>query len=129
MNETSARYRFRKSQRLLSTPEFQAVYQRRHKAADGVLLLFGQPNGREFTRIGLSVSRKVGPAVVRNQLKRWLREAFRLNQQQMPVGWDFIAVPLDVARASQAAYDRSLLTLGAKLRRKWGQASPAERGT
>ena len=38
------------------------------------------------TKLGITVSRKVGRANVRNRIKRWVREAFRLNLERLPVG-------------------------------------------
>jgi ribonuclease P protein component len=44
------------------------------------------------TRLGVTVSRKVGPAVVRNRLKRLVREAFRLHRHELPAGLDLVVV-------------------------------------
>ena len=51
------------------------------------------------TRLGLAVSRRAGNAVVRNRIKRVLREAFRLDREDLPPGLDVIVIPLDPARA------------------------------
>lgn len=115
---------FPKSRRLLTKAEFDRVYQQKQRAGDGVLLLFGAPNQQPHTRIGLSVSRKVGPAVVRNRLKRWLREAFRLSPSNLPVGWDLIAIPTDVGRASLQSYTVSLRKLSQKLARRRAEPLP-----
>jgi ribonuclease P protein component len=56
-------------------------------------LVFVCENGLQHSRLGLSVSRKVGPAVVRNRWKRLLREAFRLQRQELPVGLDIVTIP------------------------------------
>lgn len=48
--------------------------------------------GRASTRLGLSVSRKVGKAHDRVRMKRRLREIFRLHQNQMAPGWDLVVV-------------------------------------
>jgi ribonuclease P protein component len=100
---------------LRSETDFERVYTRKCKASDGVLLLFADENGLTITRLGCSVSRKHGGAMVRNRLKRWLREAFRLSQTDLPIGIDVIAIPLDAGRASLAAYQTSLGKLARKL--------------
>ena len=49
-------------------------------------------NGTNQTRVGLTVSRKVGNAVNRNRVKRWLREAIRHQGDDLPVGFDLVVV-------------------------------------
>ena len=49
-------------------------------------------NGTADSRFGLTVSRKVGGAVVRNQVKRWLREAVRHERSSVLGGWDVVIV-------------------------------------
>lgn len=107
--------RFPKTLHLRSEAEFERVYARKCKAADGVLLVFGDRNDLGVTRLGLSVSRKHGGAVQRNRLKRLLREAFRLSQSELPAGLDLIAIPLDGEKATLDGYRRSLEKLSAKL--------------
>jgi len=89
---------FPTSLRLRRSGDFQRVYRQRCTVADGHLLVFGCENGLPHARLGLSVSRKVGNAVVRNRWKRRLREAFRLNQDQMPPGMDLVIVPRNPVR-------------------------------
>jgi ribonuclease P protein component len=84
---------FRPSQRLRTSAEFQRVYRARVTAADGVIVVYGLPNDGPHTRLGLSVSRKIGNAVVRNRWKRIFREAFRLHTAELPPRLDLIVVP------------------------------------
>ena len=104
--------------RLRSSRDFERVYAIKCKAADGVLLMFLARNEQTATRIGLSVSKKHGGAVERNRLKRWLREAFRLERHQFPAGLDLIAIPLAADRASLTAYRQSLLGLVKRLTKR-----------
>lgn len=110
--------------RLRSGSDFERVYALKVKAADGVLLLFVARNELKTTRIGLSVSKKHGGAVERNRLKRWLREAFRLESHQFPSGIDLIAIPLAADRASLSAYRQSLTGLVKRLSRRLDHPRP-----
>lgn len=109
---------FSKSQHLRSQADFKRVYDLKCKAADGVLLVFVAINSMSTTRIGLSVSKKHGGAVVRNRLKRLLREAFRLSQHDLPAGVDLIAIPLAKERATLEAYRDSLTRISRRLVRR-----------
>ena len=85
--------RFPKTARLRRSAEFKKVFDVRRVAADDVLIVFGLENGLEFSRLGLSVSRKVGKAVVRNRWKRLIREAFRKNRAGFSLPLDLIVLP------------------------------------
>jgi ribonuclease P protein component len=87
--------RFPKSSRLKRTAEFRRVFDRRRSVTNGRMTVCACENELGFTRIGLSVSRKVGGAVVRNRWKRLLREAFRLSRERLPLGIDLVVVPKD----------------------------------
>lgn len=85
--------RFPATARLRSPRDFARVYETRRSAADGPLVVYASPAAAgEGVRIGLSVSRRVGKAVVRNRWKRALREAFRAVRPRLPAGHDFIVV-------------------------------------
>ncbi|MBN2292748.1 MAG: ribonuclease P protein component [Pirellulales bacterium] len=85
--------RFQREYRIRSGLDFRRAYTRRCSAADGTIVLVGCENGLDHPRLGLSVSRKVGRAVVRNRWKRLIREAFRLSRHQLPDGVDFVVIP------------------------------------
>ena len=73
--------------------DFRRAYQKRSTASDSRLLIFAVSNDLPYSRLGLSVSRKVGNAVVRNRWKRLIREAFRLNRETIPPGVDLVVIP------------------------------------
>ena len=84
---------FPQSRRLKTPAEFKRVFDRKKSVADAVLVIYAAENYLPHSRVGLSVSKKVGNAVVRNRWKRLCREAFRLNQHELPSGFDFILIP------------------------------------
>jgi ribonuclease P protein component len=85
--------RFPAKYRVRRPSEFKRAYQRRCSTADDALVLYGFPNDLPYPRLGLSIPRRVGGAVVRNRWKRLLREAFRLGREQLPNGVDLIVMP------------------------------------
>ena len=87
-------FRFQKKLRLLRTTDFRRVYAQRQSVAIGPLVMYGahQATKRSHPRLGISVSRRVGNAVVRNQWKRRLREAFRRVKPQFVENFDVVVI-------------------------------------
>jgi ribonuclease P protein component len=111
-------FTFPPSRRLLKTAEFDRVFDRRRSQADGVLLVYARENDREYSRIGLVVSRKVGGSVLRARWKRCIREAFRLSQNELPAGLDLVVLPRPQATPAMPRVRQSLQTLSARLARQ-----------
>jgi len=70
---------FARSARITHAREFQAVFAHRVRKSRGPLTVFVRPNGLGRDRLGLSIGKRVGNAVVRGRAKRLIREAFRLS--------------------------------------------------
>ena len=106
--------RFGKAVRILRRREFLAVQQRGERLVAGKLLILAFQAGQDRPRIGITVPGKVANSVIRNRIKRWVREAFRSVAADLPpVDLVVIAragaaeVGLDGARAALcAARDR-----------------------
>ena len=95
---------------------FRRAYNRGKSAADSRLALYVRRNGRRNSRLGLTVSTKVGCAVVRNRVRRRLREIYRLHEEQVLGGRDVVVVAR--VRAASSDYrqlERSFLRLADKL--------------
>ena len=59
---------------------------------NGYLVLYARKNHSTTNRVGLTVSKKLGHAVVRNRVRRRLREIYRLNEDKLSAGWDIVIV-------------------------------------
>ena len=85
-----------KRSRLSRSSDFQRIYRQGSSTASRFLVLyyFKRPAaaGEETPRLGLSVSKKLGGAVVRNRIKRLLREAFRAMQEQLAEDYDYVLI-------------------------------------
>jgi ribonuclease P protein component len=115
--------RFLAEHRLCTLSQFRHVYDKGRRAGDGHLLIVGVLNGLNRTRIGLSVSRKHGPAVVRNRKKRRMREAFRTIRSQLRVGLDLVLIPRHRDDFTVNDFRESLIQLTARLNRQLTRSS------
>ena len=82
--------------------EFRRIYAKGRSGVSPYLVVYCRPNRRKNNRLGVTVSAKLGHAVVRNRVRRRLREIFRLAQPEMKQGYDVILVAR--SRAVNATY-------------------------
>ena len=73
-----------KAARVRRRREYLAVQGRGQRLYSGEVLVLAQPAGADRARIGITVSSKLANAVGRNRVKRWVREAFRQIQAELP---------------------------------------------
>lgn len=103
---------FPKSLRLLRQGEFRRVYEEGQRRSAPLGTIFFRPNGLSQTRLGITAPVRLGNAVLRNRVKRRLREVFRLNQSAIPGGWDIVLNPRPaVATVPFQKFAREFLSL------------------
>ncbi len=110
--------RFPKSLRLVSQLDFDHVFKEGVVASDSVLVVHAARGKQAWTRIGLSVSKRVGNSPVRNRWKRLIREAFRRQKSDMPIGIDMVIRPKRGAVPDYELIFKALLKLALQLDRK-----------
>lgn len=125
--ETSQRFRYRERLRLRN--DYDRVFSERRSSGDGVLVVYVADNGLAWSRLGLSVSRRVGNAVIRHYVRRRIREAFRLSKDTLPKGLDIICVAQVGASERGADFVSSLRELipRAERRKRTGNNQPNSR--
>lgn len=86
-----------------------------HSVANCYLVLYARPNHMAQNRVGITVSKKLGHAVIRNRIRRRLREVYRLNEDAFSPGWDIVVVAR--SRCAEAPFQNlcdAYLALAAK---------------
>ena len=106
---------FARSARLTRPAEYRRVFANAERATSRSFTLLACANDLEYSRLGLAVSRKVASrAVVRNRIKRCVRESFR-RQRLLMTGWDVVVL------ARPAAANRSMGEMSAELDQLWNR--------
>jgi ribonuclease P protein component len=111
-------FRFLPEHHIRRSAEFRRAYERRCSAADDRIIVYGFGNDLPHPRLGISASRRLGGAVVRNRWKRLLREAFRLTRHQLPQGVDLVVIPRPNMEPTLSGLVDSLPRLAARAARK-----------
>ncbi|MBQ9233791.1 MAG: ribonuclease P protein component [Lachnospiraceae bacterium] len=77
---------------LKNSREFGMVYNQKESYANKYLVMYLRSNDLDYSRIGISVSKKVGNSVVRHRIVRLIRESYRLNKERIKDGYDIVIV-------------------------------------
>ena len=112
---------FRRRHRISHALDYQRAFKQGQRRTRGPLVVVGVPDDLPYARLGLSVSRRVGGAVVRTRIKRRLREAFRLIRQEMPAGLDLVVSVRPHASLTLEEYQRLLRSGWEGVARAWAE--------
>ncbi|HKN23966.1 MAG TPA: ribonuclease P protein component [Candidatus Acidoferrum sp.] len=102
--------------RLVRSGDFDAVYRAGKRFSSSHFTVFVRSNELALSRFGFSIKKALGGAVVRNRIRRRLREMVRCHRQEISAGWDIVIHPKSsVAKAPFQALTEDLLRLLRKL--------------
>lgn len=115
--------RLRSSERLRQTREYQRVFQHGKKLVSPLFVVYIHPSPESFSRLGMAVSKRVGKAVVRNRIKRLVRELFRRHKKRFESPCDVVIVARQqAANASFADFTRQFSILLGRYQQSTEQA-------
>ena len=89
---------------LKKNSDFRRLYSKGQSAVNPYVVVYCRRNREKVNRLGYTVSTKLGHAVVRNRVRRRLREIYRLHEDSFCPGWDIVVVAR--SRAVDAPFDR-----------------------
>jgi ribonuclease P protein component len=85
--------KFPREARLVRRGDFDSVYRAGNRRSSSHFTVFIRPNELPQSRFGFSIKRALGNAVVRNRMRRRMREVVRGQRQEIPAGWDIVIHP------------------------------------
>ena len=103
---------FPREARLVRRGDFDAVYRSGKRRSSSHFTAFFRANQLPVSRFGFSIKKALGGAVVRNRIRRRIREIVRCHRIEIPAGWDIVIHPKSsVARSEFAALTADLVRL------------------
>ena len=108
---TIPRLLFLRSMRVTKKKDFDAIYASTQCRRTKNLTIHARQNGESLTRLGLSVPKKIGNAVIRNSVKRKIREAFRHVYDSIPLGYDIVVTLHKDGDLKREAYEELLVSV------------------
>ena len=112
MLENKRRFKFGKMERIKSKKGFQLVYNSGRSVVDSLSVIYVLTAPSDKVQIGLAVGKKLGNAVLRNHVKRMMREVFRYRKYELKAGSHIVWVARKkLIAADYNTYDRVFMRL------------------
>ncbi len=89
---------------LVLNTQFKKLYNKGSSQVFPSVVVYTKSNGLPYNRLGITVSKKIGKAVIRNRAKRRLREVYRINSANILQGFDFVLVAR--GRTAECPYEK-----------------------
>ena len=106
------KYKFKKINRRKSKKSFQLVYAKGRTVVDAMSVFYILPQEDDNVQIGLAVGKKLGCAVIRNRVKRLMREVFRIHQAELKKGYHIVWMARrKLTKADYKTFERVFLRL------------------
>ncbi len=119
MADNDRQFRFSRRARIPHERRFRSVFDAQCSRGAGPLVVYTLPSSVGESRLGLVVSKRVGKAVIRNRIKRMLREAFRLDRADFPAHYDVVVVVRAHRSRTLEQYRTWLIDAINQLHRRW----------
>src|SRR5437660_12250836 len=104
--------RFSRAARMVRRAEYETVYRGGARKSSAQFVVFYRANGGPRSRFGISVKKALGGAVIRNRVRRRIREILRRNSLEISLGWDIVIHPrTSMTRAAFVSIEAELLAL------------------
>ncbi len=101
----------------LKQKQFSEVYKKGRSKANDCLVLYILENGTNEKRLGISVSKRIGNSVVRSRVKRIIKEGFRLQQDGLADGYDYVWIARVPSRTKKSTdMEISILRLAKRMK-------------
>ena len=71
---------------------FQRLYSKGTSCSDKNIVVYFLPNRKNYNRLGITVGKKIGCAVLRNRIRRLIKENYRINEERIKMGYDIVLV-------------------------------------